>query len=39
MSYLPFVSVVFHFLYAGPTGHRVQYPHTQFEVRSLAAMY
>ena len=34
MAYMPFVSVVFHFFYAvSVTGYRVQYPHTQFEVK------
>ena len=36
MAYMPFVSVVFHFFYAvSVSGHRVQYPHTQFEVRHI----
>lgn len=31
MAYLPFLSVAFHFLFAISSGHRVQYPHSQFE--------
>ena len=34
-SYLPFLSVAFHFLFAAPSKPYIRYPHTNFEVNSL----
>ena len=32
MAYLPFLSVAFHFHFASSSGHRVKFPHSDFEV-------
>ena len=38
-SYLPFLSVAFHFLFAAPSKPYIRYPHTNFEVNSLERFY
>ncbi len=32
MSYLPFLSVAFHFYFATSSGHRIKYPSSDYEV-------
>ena len=38
LPYLPFLSVTFHFLFASNVAPKIQYPHSQAEVRYLGSI-
>ena len=39
LSYLPFLSVAFHFLFAAPSKPYIRYPQTNYEVSCVIAIY